>query len=92
MTEQRGESHSSNVSTLTPEGYFRNIPWQYLGPVFGAPIPHIFVSLMNKYPQHKKKMLQAVIWTSVLAVVTRLVLMNDAGYPGHERLKDRPKS
>jgi hypothetical protein len=66
---------------------FRNVPWAYLGPVLGAPIPHVFVSLINRYPQHKTKMLNAVVWTSIMAVATRLVLMYDAGYPASESPK-----
>ena len=77
--------------TFEPTQAFRNIPWAYLGPVVAAPIPHVFVSLMTRYPQHKVKMFQAVVLTTGLAVLTRLILMNDAGYPGKEGQKRLPK-
>ena len=76
---------------MSEDNPFRNIRWIYLGPVIAAPIPHVFVSLMRKYPQHKVLMFKAVVATTFAAVFTRLVLMGDAGYPGKERLKERPK-
>lgn len=44
----------------------------------------VFVSLMKRWPRRKQLMLAGVVGSTVLAVVTRMVLMADAGYPGSE--------
>jgi hypothetical protein len=65
----------------------RQIRWAYLVPVIGAPIAHIFVSTMTKFPAHKKLLLTGVIVSTATMVANRLFLMADAGYPGGERQK-----
>eukprot|EP00164_Ancoracysta_twista_P002883 GFYU01003837.1.p1 GENE.GFYU01003837.1~~GFYU01003837.1.p1 ORF type:complete len:106 (+),score=19.93 GFYU01003837.1:578-895(+) len=65
----------------------RQIQWKYILPVLAAPFVHIVVSSLRhaKTPAMKKAMiLGGVVGGSVSTVVTRLVLMSDAGYPGKE--------
>lgn len=52
--------------------------------VVGAPLAHIFVSLSKRYPQYKRPLLWLVVGSTAFAVVNRLWLMGDAGYPGSE--------
>jgi hypothetical protein len=64
----------------------RKIKWEYVVPIVATPVAHMFVSLIRRYPQHKKKLIYGVIVSTVLTVQTRLILMYDAGYPGAEQV------
>ena len=56
-----------------------------------APIAHILVSAITKYPAYKRPLLYAVGASTALMVINRLYLMGDAGYPGSEGGKDANK-
>ena len=62
----------------------RNPQWIYLVPVMGAPLAHIFVSAISKYPHLKRPLAAAVALSTVTMVGNRLFLMHHAGYPGGE--------
>ncbi|KAL6061164.1 hypothetical protein QOT17_013080 [Balamuthia mandrillaris] len=53
----------------------RPIRWLYLGPVVGAPIVHIIVSMMKQYPEKRKLFYWAISSSMVATVVNRLYLM-----------------
>ena len=57
---------------------------------FGAPVAHVLVSSLNvfKSPRAKRMIWAGVIASSVGAVVTRMWLMADSGYPGAEKKSD----
>lgn len=64
----------------------RKVKWEYVMPIVATPVAHIFVSLIRRYPQHKKKLVYGVIVSTFLTIQTRLILMYDAGYPGGEKV------
>jgi hypothetical protein len=84
--------------TILPEPYPKNIhnenvehrkiKWEYAIPIIFTPVAHICVSLMRKYPQHRRKLIYGTAIATVLTIQTRMILMFDAGYPGAER-KDK---
>ena len=65
--------------------------WLYILPIAGAPLAHIFVSSMKKYPAFKRPLAVAVVLSTISMVGNRLYLMGDAGYPGAEGAKDGPR-
>jgi hypothetical protein len=66
----------------------RRAQWIYLVPVIGAPVAHIFVSATRMFPRHKRLLLGLVAVSTATAVINRLWLMGDAGFPGAEGGKD----
>eukprot|EP01039_Chlorochromonas_danica_P006584 gene6584-7274_t len=42
------------------DGLMRHIKWEYVVPIAIIPSAHIFVSLLRKYPQHRRKLLIGV--------------------------------
>ncbi len=54
--------------------------WPYLVMIVGAPLPHILVGFVRKFPQHRGLIIQGAIGSTALAVFARMALMHDAGY------------
>lgn len=65
--------------------YERRIKWEYAIPIVFTPSAHIFVSLLRKYPQYKKKLYWGIGIATFLTLQARFILMYDAGYPGAEK-------
>lgn len=53
-------------------------------PVIGAPLAHICVTGIRKYPQLKKPFFAGTLLFTFTMVFNRMVLMNHAGYAGFE--------
>merc|ERR1711879_396576 len=63
----------------------RKIRWPYLVIVVGAPVTHIIVSSMRHFPRHRKLFIGAIVGTTVLTVINRVVLMHDSGLEAPDR-------
>jgi hypothetical protein len=69
----------------------RRVQWLYLLPVAGAPVAHLFVTATAQFPKRRRVLLALVAGATVTAVLNRLWLMGDAGYPGYEGSKGRDR-
>eukprot|EP01039_Chlorochromonas_danica_P006591 gene6591-7284_t len=85
---QGGITAPDGVPTTTQplDSLMRHIKWEYVIPIVFTPSAHIFVSLLRKYPQHRRKLLIGVGVATFLTLQARLILMYDAGYAGHEKV------
>lgn len=66
--------------------YGRRIKWEYVIPIIFTPSAHMFVSLIKKYPQYKRRLYWGVGIATLLTLQARFILMYDAGYPGKENM------
>lgn len=73
-----------NVSSQ-PIAFERRIKWEYAIPIIFTPSAHIFVSLLRKCPQYKRKLYWGIGIATFLTLQARFILMYDAGYPGAEK-------
>lgn len=70
------------IPSSTTNSAFQRIKWEYVVPILLTPIAHICVSLIRKYPQHRKKLINGIVLATFLTVNSRVLMMYDAGYPG----------